>query len=124
MSWILFRPTLFCTDFAASAKFWAELLQSLRKHRGGEIPVSGIRQQGDDSFPFIFFPLCQFHSRGQRRPRGNSNQYPFFHRHILSCNECILIFYANDFIIYIGIQDFWHKAGPDSLYFMRTRIPA
>ena len=85
------------------------------KQRGGQITVTGIRQNNDDVFAFVFGTFCKLDCCPYCRTGGNAYQHAFLMTDLSAGCKRILILYGDNFVINPGVQYVRYEACADSL---------
>ena len=79
------------------------MLLSVRKKRGRQVSVPGVRQQDNNGLSFIFGAFCQFYRGRDSRAGGNADEDALAFADESAGGKGVLIADGDHFIVNVGI---------------------
>ena len=96
------------------------MLLSVRKKRGRQVSVPGIRKQDNNCLSFIFGAFCQFYRGRDSRAGGNADKDAFLLSDESADGKSVFVLNGDDLVIDGGIQKLGDKACADALNLVRA----
>ena len=97
-------------------------LKSVLEQRGGQVAVTGIRQQGYDGLACVLRALGQLLGRPNGCTGADTGEHRVRLSQALAGGKSIFIGDGNDLVVNLGIQRIRNKAGADTLDLMGTAL--